>query len=214
MTTRFMIPPKAPSLPDSETEFSRSYQNQLNNILRLYFNRLDGVNSAVLGTFGGQFVDCPNGLFFNTADQVLTAPNAAESIEYNQTYLTHGVRLLNNTEVHVDVGGIYNFQFSGQLASSNASAKTVYIWIKRNNNDIGFSTHAYTISGNGTKFEISWNFNIDLSVGDFLELAIATTDTTAFLDATAATAPHPGIPSSVLAVNFIAPLPAALPTPP
>jgi hypothetical protein len=34
------------------------------------------------------------------------------------------------------------------------------------------------------------------------------------LAADTASSPHPGIPSSVMTVNFIAPLPVPLPTPP
>jgi hypothetical protein len=32
---------KTPALPVAPTEYSRQYQDQLNNILRLYFNTLD-----------------------------------------------------------------------------------------------------------------------------------------------------------------------------
>jgi hypothetical protein len=45
-------------------------------------------------------------------------------------------------------------------------------------------------------------------------LQIAADSTAIRLDAEAATSPHPGIPSGVLAVNFIAPLPDPRPTPP
>jgi hypothetical protein len=61
---------------------------------------------------------------------------------------------------------------------------------------------------------MSTSSNIDLDVGEYLELEIATTDTNVRLDAVAATSPHPGIPSSVMAVNFISPLPDPRPTPP
>ena len=33
----------APNLPLATTEYSRQYQDQLNNVLRLYFNRLDAI---------------------------------------------------------------------------------------------------------------------------------------------------------------------------
>ena len=208
--------PKAPRLPAAGREYEPRAQDQLLNALRLYFNQLDGMSAALLGHNGGQFVDCPNGLFFDTADQSLAAPNTATAVLLRQTYLSNGVYINAGTDsrVYVSVSGVYNFQFSGQLTSTNSSAKDVYIWIVRNGVSIGYSTHAYTISGSGTQLEVSWNFNIDMQDGDYLELEWAASDTAVTLAATAATAPHPGIPSAVMAVNFIAPLPEVLPTPP
>jgi hypothetical protein len=207
-------PSKAPNLLNTPQVYSAQHFDQLLRELRVYFNTIDNGTSNAFGIFGGQYIDFPNGLFFNTVDQTFANPNQAYPVVYNQTYLNSGVELKNTTEIHVSVGGIYNFQYSGQLSSTNANAKTAYLWIKRNDTDIGFSTHAYTISGSGTQFEISWNFNIDMQAGDFLELEMAVTENTAFLDATDPTSPHPGIPSSVLAVNYMGPLPDVLPTPP
>jgi hypothetical protein len=120
----------------------------------------------------------------------------------------------STSRIQVLVSGVYNFQYSGQLLSTNASAKNVYLWIVRNGIDIGYSTHAYTLSANNEYTEINWSFNIDLANGEYLELEIATSDTNVRLDAVAATSPHPGIPSSVMAVNFVSPLPDPRPTPP
>ena len=43
----------APNLPLATEQYSRAYQDQLNNILRLYFNRLDSILDQ-LKTFGIQ----------------------------------------------------------------------------------------------------------------------------------------------------------------
>jgi len=213
---RYLDSPQPPNLPYAPQEWNPTYQEQLNNVLRLYFNRLSHATQYLLGPNGGQYVECPNGLFFNTADQTFAATSTAYPVVFNATYLNNAVALQSGStsKIEVSVGGIYNFQYSGQLLSTNSSAKTVYIWIKRNDINIGYSTHAYTLSANGEYIEISWNFNIDLAAGEYLELEIATTDTNVKLDAEAATSPHPGIPSSVMAVNFISPLPDPRPTPP
>ena len=213
---RYLDSPQPPNLPYAPKEWNPTYQEQLNNVLRLYFNRLSHATQYLLGPNGGQYVECPNGLFFNTADQTFAATSTAYPVVFNATYLNNAVALQSGStsKIEVSVGGIYNFQYSGQLLSTNSSAKTVYIWIKRNDINIGYSTHAYTLSANGEYIEISWNFNIDLAAGEYLELEIATTDTNVKLDAEAATSPHPGIPSSVMAVNFISPLPDPRPTPP
>lgn len=211
-----LLQPKAPRLPAAGAQYDLMSQNQLHNALRVYFNQLDGMSGALLGRNGGQYLDCPNGLFFNTADQTFAAVNTAYPVLFPTAYLTNAVDVNAGTDsrVYVAVSGIYNFQYSGQLVSTNSSTKDVFLWIKRNGVNIGYSTHVYSVSGNGHHITIGWTFNIDMLAGDYLELEIAVTDTTVRLEATAPTAVHPGVPSSVIAVNFIAPVPEVLPTPP
>ena len=208
--------PAPPSLPAAGANYERAYHDQFNNVLRLYFNQLNNNVAALLGDNGGQYVACPNGLFFNTIDQTFAAANTAYPVVFNATYLNNAVRLQagSTSKVEVSIGGIYNFQYSGQVKTSSSADKNLYLWIARNGTNIGYSTHAWTFHDNNHYAEISWNFNIDLDIGEYIELQIASDSTDIRLDAEAATAPHPGIPSGVLAVNFIAPLPDPRPTPP
>lgn len=209
-------PPKAPLLPITPTEFSQQYGDQLSNALRLYFNQLDNNLGLIAGTNGGQYVECPNGLFFNTADQTFAVANTAYPVVFNATYLNNAVKLQtgSTSKIEVSVGGVYNFQYTGQVLSSSSSAKTVYLWIKRNGTAIGYSTRAKTVNINGGYVDIAWSFDIDLAAGEYIELEAAVTDVDLKLDAVAATSPHPGIPSSVMSVNFISSLPSPRPTPP
>ena len=208
--------PSPPNLPLAPREYESRYHEANNNALRLYFNRLSGNLQSLFGPDGGQFIDCPNGLFFNTADQTFAAANTAYPVVFNTTYLNNAVQLRSGStsEIEVTISGVYNFQYSGQVKTTSAADKNLYLWIARNGTDIGYSTHAWTFHDNNHYAEISWNFNIDLDVGEYIELQIASDSTDIRLDAEAATAPHPGIPSNVLAVNFIAPLPDPRPTPP
>lgn len=208
--------PAPPSLPSAGAEYERAYHDQFNNILRLYFNQLNNNLTAVFGNNGSQYIACPNGLFFNTADQTFAAINTAYPIVFNNTYLNNAVKLQSGStsRIEVSVGGVYNFQYSGQVKTTSSTDKNLYLWITRNGTNIGYSTHAWTFHDNNHYAEISWNFNIDLDIGEYIELQVASDSTALRLDAEAATSPHPGIPSGVLAVNFIAPLPNPRPTPP
>jgi hypothetical protein len=211
----FLSKPNNPALPLPTPDYSRQYLDSHNNVLRLFFNQIQNVFDKVLGRNGGQFIDCPNGLFFNTADQVPpVAPTAAAPVVYNQTYLSNAVFLKTSStsRIEVSVSGVYNFQYSGQLLSTNSSPKTVYLFIKRSGVAINYSTHAYTLAANNEYLEITWNFNIDLAAGEDIELEIVSTGANVELHADAPTSPHVGIPSSVMSVNFIAPLPEPRPT--
>ena len=205
-----------PALPIGGGQYTKQYQDQLNNVHRLFYNRLMNAFNAVIGDNGGQYVDCPNGLFFNTADQTFAVINTAYPIVFDQTYLNNAVALQagSTSKIEVSVSGIYNFQYTGQVYSSSSSAKNIYVWISRNGTDIGYSTRAKTIANNGDYSDVAWTFDIDLQVGDYIELKASVSDTNLKLDAQTAASPHPGIPSSVMTVNFIAPLPAVIPTPP
>ena len=208
-----IVPPNLALAPD---EYERSYADQLNNILRLYFNRLNENVNAVIGTYGGIYVDCPNGLFFDLGTYSPAVINTGYPIEFGQTYLGNGIRVVDGTKITVDYSGVYNFQYSSAITSTNSSLKTVWVWIRRNGTDVGYSTNEYTVSGSGTSTIISWQFNIDLDVGEYIEMVWAADDTNVQIATTPPTppAPHPGIPANVVAVNFIAPLPATRPTPP
>lgn len=209
-----LAPP--PRMPTPGREYDERFQNQFEDILRLYFNQLDNALRAVIGTNGGQYVDCPNGLFFNTADQTIAVANTAYPVVYDQTYLNNAVVLQSGStsKIEVSVSGIYNFQYSGQIQSTNSSSKNVFLWISRDGTDIGYSARAYSISGSGAYAPITYSFDIDMQAGQYIELMISASDTTVQLASETSASPHPGIPSSVMTVNFIAPLPATLPTPP
>lgn len=72
---------KAPNLPIAPVEYSQQYQDQLNNVLRLYFAQLDNPGVSAMSTFRG------NGIVYSalncseanaTGDRVLSLPNQTE----------------------------------------------------------------------------------------------------------------------------------------
>lgn len=208
--------PSPPALVNAPSRYDQLSFSQNNKLLRTFFLKITNIFNSLLGPAGSRYMDRPNGLFFSITTQTLAATNTAYPVEFELTYLDNGIQVNAGTEsrIYVTYEGVYNFQFSGQLSSTNSSSKKVFVWIVRNGTDIGYSTHAYTISGSGTNQEISWNFSIDMQAGDYIEFEWAADDVAVTLTATAPTSPHPGIPSAVCAVSFIAPLPVTLPTPP
>ena len=208
----------APNLPLSPKEFTPQYQEQFNNVLRLYFNQLDKIlgQLATSGDIDPANVNFPNGLFFNTADQTLAAVDTGYPITFNQTYLNNYVALQSGSmsKIEVEVSGVYNFQLSAQLKSTNSSGKDVQIWIKRNNVTIGYSSHLYTIEGSDNHFNVNWNFDIDLAANEYIEMYWGANDTNVTMEAVPASAPYPAVASAVMAVNFVARLPDPRPTPP
>lgn len=207
-----------PALPLATEQYNKAYQDQLNNVLRLYFNRLNNIlrQMNTSGAIDPSLINNPNGLFFNTANQTLAVVDTGYPITFNATYLDNQVALqtASTSKIEVELDGVYNFQLSCQLKSTNASAKDVQIWIKRNNTTIGYSSHKYTLEGSDNHMNVSWNFDIDLASGEYIEMYWGANDTNVTMEAIAASAPYPAAASAVMAVNYVARLPDPRPTPP
>lgn len=208
----------APNMPLPPEEYNRMYFDQMLNILRLYFNRIDALTTQLMtsGSIDPSLINNPNGLFFSTVDQTLAAINTGYPITFNQTYLNNNVALqtASTSKIEVAVGGVYNFQLSAQLKSTNASAKDAQIWIKRGTTTIGYSSHIYTVEGSDNHMNVNWIFDIDLAANEYIEMYWGADDTNVTLEAIPASAPYPAVASAVMAVNYVARLPDPRPTPP
>lgn len=207
---------QAPALPVAQDGPLRSYLDGFNNILRLFFNRLANSVNLITGEYGGRFISKPNGLFFSTTDQAIAATNTAQVISFENTYLTEGLTINggSNSQITATYSGVYNFQFTAQAYSSSASSKNVYVWIRRDGTNIGYSAKHIVLSGSADVTPVTWNFNIDVQAGSYIEMIWASDDIDTKLEAESAVSPHPGEPSAVIAVTFVSTLPETLPTPP
>jgi hypothetical protein len=194
-----------PALPLAPEEYQRPYMDQNSNVLRLFFNRLVNSLNTLLGTDdGGRFLYMPRGLFYSTTDQTAAATNTGYPIKFENTYIGNGVSIAgaDNTQITVTADGVYNFQVTLQTAHTNSSAVQVWTWINKNGTDVTYGGQQQTIVGNANQ-PVYWNFSIDLTAGQYIEMYWATADLSLSLDSTAPTSPHPGIPSTIVAVSFV-----------
>ena len=220
MPERLVQKVQPPALPIPKESPLKQYLDDLNNILRLFFNLLANAVNNVFGELGGRFIDVPNALYFSTADQPIAAVDTPQVITFNQTYLESGFTIngVSNSQITATYGGVYNFQFIGQLSSGSASAKNIFIYITRDGTTLGYTARQYVLSGSGDIHEVIWNFNLDLAAGEYIEMVWVSDDIDTTLEAvppaTSPATPHPGVTSAVLTVNFISALPETRPTPP
>jgi hypothetical protein len=194
-----------PALPFAQGGYTRSYFDQFSNVLRLFFNRLTNTVNTLLGTDdGGKVLYMPRGLFYSTAAQTAAATNTGYPVEFENTYIGNGVSIggVDNTRITVSADGVYNFQVTLTTQHTNSSDVTIWTWINKNGTDVPYGGQKQTIKGNGDK-AIYWNFSIDLTADQYIEMYWATSDTALSLHTEAATSPHPGIPSTIVAVSFV-----------
>lgn len=150
------------------------------------------------------------GSFQNTANQTFAAANTPTLITFNQTDYANNMYLQSGDGIHVQQNGVYNIQFSFQLANTSASIHEFYIWLRKNGTDVdGTASKASVIAKHGSSdgyVLIAANFYLELNSGDYVELWGAVSDTAVYIEAYAAqTSPFaaPAIPSSVVTVNQV-----------
>lgn len=71
--SRILRNPVPPNIPLATVTYERLYQDQLNNAFRLYFNQLNNLSSALVGSTGGAYLQFPHGAFHQDGVTTLTA---------------------------------------------------------------------------------------------------------------------------------------------
>ena len=212
--TNTLLAPKAPNLLLAPSTYASSYQEQLNNALRVYFNELDNVFSTLLNnTTGGAFIRLPYGAFQDNTDQTATA-NTATVIKLGTTDTANGVSIVGGSEITVASPGVYNLQFSGQFENVDTQLHDASVWIRINGTDVVGSNSLVSIPNkhggvNGHTIA-AWNYFITLQATDYVELWWSTDDTQVTLQAYAAgTSPTRPTTASVIAtLSFVSALTA------
>lgn len=198
-----------PNLPIAQVDYTRLYQEQFNNVLRLYFNQLNGGVNSLIGDTGGRFLQFPYAAIQRTTDKTFTI-NTPTQITFNVNDYLNGCTNDGTDGISVEYAGIYNYQFSVQLRNSDTQIHSAWVWLRINNVDV---------TGTGSKFDVpnshggidgntiaACNFYVQLDVGDTIEMWAAVDNVAVTFDATAAvTSPFamPAIPSVVATLSFV-----------
>jgi len=204
----------APNLPLAPETYSRAYSDQLNNILRLYFNRLDAILDQLKtgsGSIDGSGLRLPYGAFSSDQDQTTTA-NTATLMTLNTTDFSNGVTI-DTSKITVATAGIYNLQFSTQFQNIDNQPQDISIWLKQNGVDIPGSTGFISIPAKAGAIEaheiIGWNYYVSMAANDYIEIYWSTTDADVTIQHyPAGTGPvRPSTQSVVVTMTFVSALP-------
>jgi len=197
----------APNLPLGPREYEQLYTDQLNNVLRLYFNQLDNFNGALASTGGGSHLQLPNGAWYDTTTQTRTAINTAKAVTFNSNTLQNQITkdTVDTSKMYVDVSGYYNIQFSAQISKSSGGTAYIWIWPRVDGIDITASASKVAVQGAAAESVPAWNFVLPINAGSYFQLMWATDDNITLL-AEPATAFCPSIPSVILTMTFVSAL--------
>jgi hypothetical protein len=195
----------APNLPLAPIEYESRYQEQLNNVSRLYFNRIDNL-IAQLNT-----LSVPYGAFSSDQDQTAVA-NTATLMTLNTTDFANGVSIATS-KITVATAGIYNLQFSAQFQNTDTAFQDVYIWLKQDGVDIPGSTGFVSIpnrhAGTDGHQIVGWNYFLSMAANDYVEIYWSVPNVAVTIQhlPTSGTPTKPSTQSVVATMSFVSALP-------
>lgn len=206
---------KSPTLPLAPVQYQQKYADELNNILRLYFNQVDTfISQLSLGNLNT--LALPYGSFADTTDQTALA-NTATVMTFNTTDFANGVSVVTSgglaSRITAATAGIYNFQWSGQFVNTDTQIHDVSVWVRKNGADVVGSTGVISIANRHGGFDghniYGWNFFFSLNAGDYIELWWSTPNVQVSIQAfpVGTTPTRPSTSSLVATMAFVSALP-------
>jgi hypothetical protein len=191
---RNVTPPNYPVAPD---QYTRAYQDQFTNVVRLYSNTVaNAINAPKV-----------HGSYFDTTTQTNGGATTVNLMKLNSTASSYGTKIGSPTSrVYVNETGVYNIQFSAQFDKTSGASADIYIWLRINGQNVPNSASKIVVQGTSAELIAAWNFVTSLEANDYVEIAWASTDTNVVLLATAPTAGPPAIPeipSVILTITWV-----------
>jgi hypothetical protein len=183
-----------PNLPIAPSDYQVRYQDQLANVLRLFFSQITNrVNSPTA-----------HASYFDTTTQTNPVANTVNLFTYNSVVSQQAVNRGEPTsKIYVAQTGVYNFQFSAQLDKTGGAASAVYIWPRINGVNVPDSNTKIVIDGPNNEIVAAWNFILVMQANDYFELAWEAADTNVVIPYVAATNNRPAIPSIIMTVVWV-----------
>ena len=230
VTSEFEIGQVAsPNLPLAPEEYSRAYADQLNNVLRLYFNRLDAILAQLKTSEYGNGIAFPHIAASDGAIQYATAANTPTIIQWSTLDSGLGFTLNANNTATALVSGIYKITYSLQFANNDNVAHDAIVWLRTDGvapspaDDVPNSTTVFTLPARKSAGVPSYvcgysEVVFPMNAGDSVSLWWGTDQaatsggaTGIYIDYQAAQTtpmPYPAVPSAIGSITFVSALPA------
>ena len=198
MPTRQNIAP--PNLVIAPKEYEQRYQDQLNNVQRLFYAQIaNAINSPLpYGSFitSGDFTNYDSA-GNSTANQLKLVPFSTQTDGFNTKIGNIPTRL------YVAETGVYNVQFSAQCDLSSGSQGAGYFWLRKNGENIPATTGKVVVAIPNAETMAAWNYVLVLQAGDYIELAWESSDVHFFLTSEAANTIRPSLPAVILTITWV-----------
>jgi hypothetical protein len=212
----FINSPPPPRLPDAPPQYQGGVMAGFINVLRLYFNRLSGVLSALFGTDGAIELQMPHAMLMSDVDQTSGGTTVANTVTYNQPVILQGIEVRNGDEIWFEKPGQYLVTFTLQVTNRDNQDHLFEVWAKYNGTNYPLSNTRFDVPQRKSASEwghivpaITGIFTVEDPTNDYLSIAWWSDSTLVFLQYyPAQTNPtRPEIPSVILTVQGVSRLP-------
>lgn len=106
--------PALPDLPNPQERYDRLTVAQTNAALRTFFLKVSNAFAALFGPRGGQYINNPYGVFYDTTDQFDGSTTIPYPLRMNGTFLSNGVSIGDRTAV-----------FTGSISSTTLTVSSM-----------------------------------------------------------------------------------------
>lgn len=208
------VPPRLPDPPPSGV--NPGFFASFSNVLRLYFNRLNGVVNLITGTNGAAELQAPHAMLMSDQDQGNASTTGFNYLTYNQPVITQGIEVRNNHEIWFEKAGQYLVTFSLQVTNRSNADQIFEVWAGFNGSNYPLSNTRFDISARKSESvwahivpAISGIFTVSDPTNDYLTIKWWASSTEVFLEHYPAqtTPDRPEIPSVIMTVTFTSRLP-------
>ena len=161
-----------------------------------------------LGSFNQGKLYAKYGAFQYTGFQTATT-TTAQAFPWDTTDFSSDVYTSNTSRVYFPPAGPYNIHWSGQFENSSKDLEDIDVWLRINGTDVPGSTGLISIPA-GKKdtpshMIIGWNYFLQFTAGQYLEIMWAASNTTVTLQSYAAgtTPTTPTTAALILTANLV-----------
>lgn len=205
-----------PALPQATEDYNRPYQDQLNNVQRLFYNRLTQSYNNLVGVNGGANLQMPHAMLMSDQDQANAGVTVANTLTYNQPVIQQGIEVRNGGEIWFDEPGQYLVTFTLQVSNRGSASQLFEVWAAYDGSNYPLSNTRFDIPARKSLSDwshivpaITGIFTVEDPTNDYLSIKWWSDSTDVFLEHyPVGTSPtRPAIPSVILTVNFVSRLP-------
>jgi len=138
-----VVPPRLPTAPQ---QYETRFHDQHSDVLRLYFNQLNGNLNSLTGVDGGAYIQSPHAMLMSDQDQANPSITAANILTYNQPVITRGIEVRNSNEIWFEKSGQYLVTFTLQVSNRSNAAQEFEVWAGYNGSNYPLSNRRFDIA--------------------------------------------------------------------
>ena len=142
---------------------------------------------------------------FDTTIQNNPVANAVNIMRLNTNAASQGFLIQNGTQITAQNIGVYNIQFSAQVAKSTGTNANIDIWLVKNGVAVENTNTTFTLTNNSVQFVAAWNWFLQMNANDNFQIAWSSPNIniSLFIETGLTIPTRPDVPSIILTVQQV-----------